>query len=397
MREGCHHTTPHTLAAPNIHKTDKLGADTPPHTRAAPPTPTKPTVGFGSRLLSQAPFVPETLAQASDHGTTLTEDKRPVWALGVVGGGGGGAPPPRPVGVLPLPRRLVSALVGVRSKVVALGLEEVGRQPCAAIAIVEGQSRAEAGGRDAVHRTRRSHVAPPVLVLVNLLHKEIVDEQARQLRVGGEGLLDLAEEGGSDDAPPPPHECDVAVVELPAHLIRRRPHQHKALSVADHLGTEHGATQVLQKRSFVAGELGVSRTLDDSARVDPLRLESREAPSKHALPNERHGHAHVERCDGRPLAGALLACLIEDEIEKVAPILLLVCADVSRDLDEEAVEVTLVPLGEDASNLGVVELQHVAHHLVALADDLHVAVLDTVVHHLDVVAGAGVPHPLAAR
>ena len=44
--------------------------------------------------------------------------------------------PPRagPVGVEELAARLVDALVGVRAEVVALGLEQVGRQPLAAVA-----------------------------------------------------------------------------------------------------------------------------------------------------------------------------------------------------------------------------------------------------------------------
>jgi hypothetical protein len=48
-------------------------------------------------------------------------------------------------------------------------------------------------------------------------------------------------------------------------------------------------------------------------------------------------------------------------------------------------------------NLCIPNLEDVPHNLIALADDLHVSVLDPVVDHLDVVARTRVSDPLAAR
>ena len=56
-----------------------------------------------------------------------------------------------------------------------------------------------------------------------------------------------------------------------------------------------------------------------------------------------------------------------------------------------------VPLGEDRRHLVAAHPEGGLHQLVRLADQLHVAVLDAVVHHLDVVAGAAAADPLAAR
>lgn len=39
-----------------------------------------------------------------------------------------------------------------------------------------------------------------------------------------------------DDAAPPPHQSDGAVVQRPAELFGRLPQQHEALSVRDDLG-----------------------------------------------------------------------------------------------------------------------------------------------------------------
>jgi hypothetical protein len=55
---------------------------------------------------------------------------------------------------------------------------------------------------------------------------------------------------------------------------------------------------------------------------------------------------------------------------------------VSGELDQEGVEVAAVPLPEDAGQLGRLLGEDVAQDVVGLRDQLHVGVLDAVVHHL---------------
>lgn len=47
-------------------------------------------------------------------------------------------------------------------------------------------------------------------------------------------------------------------------------------------------------------------------------------------------------------------------------------------------------------HLVVAHAQDVLHQVVGLADQLHVSVLDPIVHHLDVVPGPVSPHPVTA-
>ena len=71
------------------------------------------------------------------------------------------------------------------------------------------------------------------------------------------------------------------------------------------------------------------------------------------------------------------------------PVLASVCAQhLGGDLDQEAVQVALVPFGEDVGDLGRGLAEPVAQQLVGLADELHIGVLDAVVHHLHEVPGA---------
>ena len=71
--------------------------------------------------------------------------------------------------------------------------------------------------------------------------------------------------------------------------------------------------------------------------------------------------------------------------------------DVSGDLDEVRVEVALVPLGKHLVHLVGAHAQALFHQVVRLADELHIAVLNAVVHHFDVVAGTVVADPVATR
>ena len=66
------------------------------------------------------------------------------------------------------------------------------------------------------------------------------------------------------------------------------------------------------------------------------------------------------------------------------------------DFDQEAVEFALVPFGEDVVQFVGAQAQTVFQKLVGFADQLHVAVLDAVVDHLHVMAGAVFAHPIAA-
>jgi hypothetical protein len=65
-----------------------------------------------------------------------------------------------------------------------------------------------------------------------------------------------------------------------------------------------------------------------------------------------------------------------------------VAQDVGGDLDQERLEIPFVPAGEDLRDLGRGSSGSLADQVVGLGDQLHVGVLDAVVDHLHVVAGA---------
>ena len=56
----------------------------------------------------------------------------------------------------------------------------------------------------------------------------------------------------------------------------------------------------------------------------------------------------------------------------------------------------MADLGEDVGNLSLGETETSLEDVVCLSNELHVSVFDTVVDHLDVVAGTGLTDPVAA-
>ena len=73
--------------------------------------------------------------------------------------------------------------------------------------------------------------------------------------------------------------------------------------------------------------------------------------------------------------------------------MLAVRQDLGADLDEVAGELARIPLGEDRGHLLVGLTCHAAQIAVGISNELHIAVLDAVVHHLDEVPRAACADP----
>ena len=106
------------------------------------------------------------------------------------------------------------------------------------------------------------------------------------------------------------------------------------------------------------------------------------------LGDAAHRHAQVERVLDGPAAGALLLGLVEHDVDEgLAGAGVGVSQDLGGDLDEIGVQAAVVPGPERLGDLRGRHADAVPEQVVRLGDELHVGVLDAVVHHLDEVAG----------
>ena len=129
----------------------------------------------------------------------------------------------------------------------------------------------------------------------------------------------------------------------------------------------------------------------------PQAFLRRQAAFEYRRGNQSQRHAQLHRVDYRPLAGTFLSGGIQNFIYQIAARLILVPQDVGRNLNEIAAQLALVPSRKDGRHFLVIQLQQVLHHPVGFRDELHVAVFDAVVNHLDKVSRTRRAHPLAAR
>src|SRR5690554_1380088 len=112
--------------------------------------------------------------------------------LNIIGGGGGSSTSSGPVGVEELAARFVDALIGMGTKVVALGLQQVGGQAFTAVAIEIVEGGGNGGSGDAVHYSGGHYTAPAFLSLVHHILKEGIEQEVGQVFVLVEGFLDFA-------------------------------------------------------------------------------------------------------------------------------------------------------------------------------------------------------------
>lgn len=270
-------------------------------------------------------------------------------------------------------------LEGVGTEVITLGLEEVGGEVLGAVTIEPRQGGAEAGGWDTEEGGLGDHVTPSGLGGVDGLVEEVGEEEVLKLWVGAVGLGDVLEEDGADNASSAPHEGDGWLVELPLVLLGGLLHEHEALGVGDDLGGVKGLLEIGEELLLVALELGrAADELELLGGAGALTLDGGEAAGEDGLGDQGDGHTEVESVDGGPLAGSLLAGGIEDLLEEGLAISLVVeVHDVAGNLDQEGVENTLVPGGENVTDLLVRHTKSTLHDIVGLrglaffADTLH--------------------------
>src|SRR5579863_41329 len=97
---------------------------------------------------------------------------------GVVGGGGDVAAVTGPVGVMGRGAgRVVNALIGVSAEIVALGLEQVGREAFAAEGVVEVERGGKGGRGNAFPGGGGDDVAPGTLGVLDGFLEKLVEEQ----------------------------------------------------------------------------------------------------------------------------------------------------------------------------------------------------------------------------
>ena len=156
------------------------------------------------------------------------------------------------------------------------GLEQVGRQPGAAITVVIGQGRGEGRRGNAQPHGGGDHVSPGVLGLGRGLPEVRRQEQVLQLGIGVEGLLDPFQKHRADDAAAAPQQGDRSEGQRPLVLGGRGLHLHVALRIAHDLRCVQGLADLLDERLAVALVLARGTGQPSTARARASRRAERQ-------------------------------------------------------------------------------------------------------------------------
>ncbi len=103
----------------------------------------------------------------------------------------------------------------VCTKVITLGLEEVGWQVLGTVTIEPRECRREGGGRDTEKSRLGDNISPARLSLVDCLFEEVVEQKVLEIVVFTIGRGDVLQEDRPDNASSAPHQCNGRLVELP--------------------------------------------------------------------------------------------------------------------------------------------------------------------------------------
>src|SRR6056297_2179115 len=129
----------------------------------------------------------------------------------------------------------VDPFVGVCTEVIALGLQQVGRQAAAAIAVVKVEGRGHSRHGNSQLDSLGGYPAPGGLGIFDKLPEVVVQQQIRQVGSALEGLFYIAQEDTADNAAFAPHHGYFTIIKLPVVLTGSLTHQHKTLGVGDYL------------------------------------------------------------------------------------------------------------------------------------------------------------------
>jgi len=115
----------------------------------------------------------------------------------------------------------------------------------------------------------------------------------------------------------------------------------------------------------------------------------------HCLGDQCQWHAQFQCIQCSPPAGTLLPGTVEYPPHAQLTIRITNTQDPRSDIDEVGRKHPFVPTVEGIRDFFLGQLQRLIHQRPGLGDQLHITVLDPVMHHLDVMPGTALAHPAA--
>lgn len=127
----------------------------------------------------------------------------------------------------------ISTLIGVRTKVITLSLNQVSWQNCRTVAVVVGNCGRERRYRNTILYGIRHHIPQRLLIVISDLFEVWRQQEVSNASVLRISISDLLQELRTNDAASAENLSDLAVVQIPVIFIRSSTQLGEALSIGN--------------------------------------------------------------------------------------------------------------------------------------------------------------------
>ncbi len=213
-----------------------------------------------------------------------------------------------------------------------------------------------------------------------------IQQQVGQLRGTVKGFFDPLQKARPNNTATAPNHRNFAKAKLPVILNFGCSHQGKALGIGADFGTIQRVLNSGDKRLAIARKKALARPFEHRCGIDPFFFKGANATGKHRLRNRCPRNTHIEGIGGCPFARTFLTSPIHNNIDKrLTRFRVNLLQDIGCHFNQKAIELTLVPVGKNRAHLARGEVEHLRQQMIGFADHLHIAVLNAVMYHFDVV------------
>ena len=279
----------------------------------------------------------------------------------------------------------INALISMRTEIVTLCLDQVRRQNSGTVAVIIGNRSGEGRNRDTVLYCISNDITQRLLVVIGNLLEVRSQQQVSDLRIFGICIGDFLQELRTDDAASTENLRDFAVVQIPVVLFRRSTQLREALGVRNDFAQIQSTTNFFDELSLVASWLRL-RARENFRCGNTLIFQRRDITCKHRLGNQRQRFAEIQRALAGPFTGTFVSRFIQDHINQVVTVFIFFGEDIFGDVDQVAAQFTVIPLGKGLRQFFVGEVQATFKQRIGFSNQLHIAVFNTVVNHLHIMA-----------
>ncbi len=188
---------------------------------------------------------------------------------------------------------LICTLIGMRTKVITLSLNQVSWQNRGTVAVVVSNCGRERRYRYTILHSIGHHITQRLLIVISDLF-----EVWRQQEVSNASILcisigDLLQELCTNDAARAENLGDLTIVQIPVVLIRSSTQLGEALSIGNDFTEVQRSTHFFDKFSFLTGRLSL-RTTQHFRSSYTLVFKRRNIASKHGLGDQRQRFAKIQ-------------------------------------------------------------------------------------------------------